>query len=133
MAISSLNLETMAVNDLTTQKAGDISLWIRKQKEYLDVPDYVSDELCRRMSCLSSVSALLPPPSLPVLQVLEVTTPQTMEPSQDTKPEGLFSFNEATHMSAECLTLSAPTKRFLSKLRGLAGQAMLNSKVSIQH
>ena len=68
--------DTDAVEDLTAHNVGDLNLWIGQRKEYRDVPNYVSNELCRRISPLPSVLELLPPTSLPVLQLLGFPTPQ---------------------------------------------------------
>jgi hypothetical protein len=125
--------ETNAFNDLTAEEAGDISLWIGKQKEYRDVPNYVSNELCQRSSVLPSVLALLPSETLPVLQLLELNTPQVAESLQCIEPDSLFGFHEATHTSSECLHLPVPSSDFLNQLRACAGQAMLDGKMSIQH
>jgi hypothetical protein len=126
--------ETNAIEDLTSDNTGDICLWIGQQKVYFDVPNYVSNELCRRTSAIPSVLALLPS-TLPVMQLLELTTPQVVESFQNIKPDDLFSFHEATHSSSEWLQLQvlAPSKDFLKQLRSCAGQAMIDGKISIQH
>ena len=128
-----LDLEVDIVEDLTTHEVGDIDLWIGQQKEYRNVPNYVSNELCQRTCALPSVLALLPSESLSVLQLLETTPPQVTESFQSINPDGLFSFHEATHMSSECFYLPAPSSNFLTHLRACAGQAMLDGKPSIQH
>lgn len=125
--------ETNMFNDLTAEDVGDISLWIGKQKEYRDVPNYVSNELCQRSSMLPSVLALLPSGTLPVLQLLELATPQVAESLQCIEPKSLFGFHEATHTSLECLQLPVPSSKFLNQLQACAGQAMLDGKMSIQH
>ena len=43
-----LDLEVDIVEDLTAHEVGDIDLWIGQQKEYRNVPNYVSNELCQR-------------------------------------------------------------------------------------
>ena len=60
--------DTDAIEDLTAREEGDLSLWIGQQKEYRNVPNYVSNELCWRTSPLPSVLELLPSNSLPILQ-----------------------------------------------------------------
>lgn len=127
------DLEVDIVEDLTAHEVGDIDLWIGQQKEYRNVPNYVSNELCQRTCALPSVLALLPSESLSVLQLLEITPPQVTESFQSINPDGLFSFCEATHMSSECFYLPAPSSDFLTHLRACAGQAMLDGKPSIQH
>jgi hypothetical protein len=90
--------------DLTTHEEGDIGLWIRQQKQYNDVPNFVSNELSRRIEALPSVTALLPPASLPVMQVLDFDIPETKDPLQDTQPNGLFSFHKVTLEYTGCET-----------------------------
>jgi hypothetical protein len=131
--LDNLDSETNAIKDLTTDEVGDISLWIRQQKEYRNVPNFVSNELCQHTSALPSVLAHLPSNSLPVLQLLELTTPQVTEAFQGINPHNLFLFDEPTHTSSECLDLLAPSSNFLTQLRACAGQAMLDGKTSIQH
>ena len=46
MGARSLISEAKIVEDLTTCEVGDINLWIGQQKEYRNVPNYISDELC---------------------------------------------------------------------------------------
>jgi hypothetical protein len=41
--------------DLTLHEEGDISLWIGKQKEYCSVPNFVANELSRRVAAPPSV------------------------------------------------------------------------------
>ena len=127
--------DTNAIEDLTAHdpEVGDLSLWIGKQKKYHNVPKYVSDELCQRTSLLPSVLELLPPASLPVLQLLEFPTPRNMDAILGKTSDKLFSFYKATHTSLECCQIPAPTNDFLRQLRASAGQAMLDGKVSIQH
>jgi hypothetical protein len=132
MAAHPLDLEANAVEDLTAVE-GDLSLWIGQKKTYHDMPTYVSNELCQCTSVLPSAMAHLPSESLPVLQLLEVTTPQVTESFQNIKPDDLFMFYEATHTSSECFQLPAPSGAFLNQLCACAGQAMLDGKTSIQH
>lgn len=124
---------TDAIEDLTASAVGDLSLWIGQQKEYRDVPVFVSNELCQRTSPLPSVLELLPPTYLPVLQLLGFPTPRVTGPIIGTTPDALFSSNGPTHTSLECCQVPAPTRGFLRQLRASAGQAMLDGKVSIRH
>jgi len=133
MSVHPLHRDTITIEDLTTHEVGDLSLWIGKQKEYHNVPNYVSNELCQRTSPLPSVSELLPSTSLPVLQLLEFPTPRITSTILGITPDTLFTFYAATHSSLECCQITAPTRDFLIQLRALAGQAMLDGKVSIQH
>ena len=120
-----------AIEDLTSHEEGNLSLWIGQQKEYCNVPEYVSNELCRRTAPLPLVLGLLPPASLPVLQLLEFPAPRIMGTIPSTMPNTLFSVYEATHTSLECCQMPVPTRNFLRQLRASAGQAMLDGKVSI--
>ncbi|KAH8977094.1 hypothetical protein EDB92DRAFT_2002633 [Lactarius akahatsu] len=121
------------VTDLTADKFGDVNLWIGKGKRYHDVPSYVSDELCRRTSALPTATSLLPPPSLPVSLLLNFAIPPVTQSIQGVNPEDIFSHNNATHTSSECLRLPFPSRDLLNMLRAHAGQAMLDGKISIQH
>jgi hypothetical protein len=118
--------------DLTTSEEGDLTLWIGQQKQYHNVPNFVSNELSRRTAALPSVTALLPPASLPVIQVLNFTIPIPMDPLKNT-PNNSFSFHKPTHASSECFLLPVPLTPFLNKLKACAGQAMLDGKTSVQH
>ena len=82
-----------------------------------------------------SVSAHLPPASLPVLKFLKFTFTMLhiTDDFQDIKPEELFSMHEATHTSLDCFQLQAPSSDFLARLRACAGQAMQDGRISIQH
>ena len=124
---------TNAVEDLTAHEVGDLSLWIGQQKEYHDVPGYVSNELCRRTSPIHAVLEHLPPADLPILQLLEFPTPRIMDTIPGITPDALFSFCDATHTSSECCQMPAPPHNLLTQLRASAGQAMLDGKVSIQY
>ena len=68
-------LEANLTMDLTLHKEGDISLWIGMQKEYHNVPNFIANELSWHVAVPPSVLAHLPPPSLPVLELLNFTTP----------------------------------------------------------
>ena len=133
MSAHPLDSDTNTIEDLTAHEVGNLSLWIGQQKEYRNVPNYVSDELCQRTSALPPVLEVLPPSSLPILQLLEFPTPRITGPILGTTPDALFSLHEATHTSLECCQLPAPTSDFLRQLRASAGQGMLDGKVSIQH
>jgi hypothetical protein len=133
MSTNPLNSDIDTIEDLTAHEVGDLSLWIGQQKEYRNVPSYVSDELCWRTSSLPLVLELLPPDSLPVLQLLGFPTPRITGLTRSTAPDAFFSFSEATHLSLECCHIPAPTSGFLRQLQASAGQAMLDGKVSIQH
>jgi len=133
MSVHSLHSDTNTIEDLTADEVGDLNLWIGQQKKYCNVPNFVSNELCRHTSPLHSVLELLPPTSLPVLQLLEFPTPRIMGTIPSTMPDALFSFHGATHTSLECCQLPAPTSDFLWQLRASVGQAMLDGKVSIRH
>jgi hypothetical protein len=78
-------LEANTFVDLTTHEEGDIGLWIRQQKQYHNVPNFVSNELSRCTEALPSVTALFPPASLPMMQVLDFAIPKTKDPLQDCK------------------------------------------------
>lgn len=133
MSTQPLPSDTNAIEDLTADEVGDLSLWIGQQKEYHNVPAYVSNELCRRTSPLPSVLELFPSASLPVLELLGFPTPRITDTALAIPPDEVFSFNEATHSSLECCQLPAPTRKLLRQLRASAGQAMLDGKVSIRH
>ena len=132
MGVRALNSD-VKVEDLTAHEVGDIDLWIGKHKEYHNVPNFVSNELCWRTSALPSVLAHLPSESLPILQLLETAPPQVTESFQSINPHDLFSLCETTHTSVECFRFPAPSSDFLTHLRACAGQAMLDGKRSIQH
>lgn len=114
MSTHPLSSDTNTIKDLTAHEVGDLSLWIGQQKEYHDVPGYVSNELCQCMSPLHSVLELLPPADLPVLQLLEFPTPPIMGTIPGIMADMLFSFHEAMHMSLECCQMPAPTCNFLT-------------------
>jgi hypothetical protein len=99
MSVQPLPSDTNVIKDLTAHKVGDLSLWIGQQKEYRNVPAYVSNELCRRTSALPSVLKLLPSASLPVLQLLEFPTPRITDAIPDISTDELFSFYEVIHSS----------------------------------
>lgn len=132
MAAHPLDLNPNVIEDLTADE-GDLSLWIGQQKKYHNVPTYVSNELCQRTSVSPSVLAHLPSESLPVLRLLDLTTPHVTESFQNVKPEDLFMFHVATHTSLECFQLPTPSNTLLNRLHACAGQAMLDGKTSIQH
>ena len=133
MSVHPLHSDINAIEDLTTDEVGDISLWIGQQKEYRNVPNYVSNELCQRTSPLPSVLELLPSTSLPVLHLLEFPTPRITATILGMTPHASFTFHEAMHLSLECCQVPAPPRDFLRKLQASAGQAMLDGKVPIQH
>ena len=133
MSTHPLHSDTNAIEDLTADEVGDVSLWIGQQKEYRNVPTYVSNELCRRTAPLPSVLEFLPSASLPVLELLEFPTPRITNTIFGMTPDASFSFHEATHSSLECCQIPAPTRDFLRQLRASAGQAMLDGKISIRH
>ncbi|KAH8986514.1 hypothetical protein EDB86DRAFT_2832639 [Lactarius hatsudake] len=124
---------TAILTDLTADKFGDVNLWIRKGKQYHNVPNYVSDELCHRTSAPPTVTSLLPPPSLPVLLLLDFAIPPITQSIHGVKPKDVFSCNSATHTSSECLQLPFPSCDILNVLRAHSGQAMLDGKISIQY
>lgn len=121
------------ITDLTADEFGDVNLWIGKGRQYHDVPNYVSNELCRRTSALPEVISLLPPPSLPVLSLLDFPIPPITQKIQVVNCEDVFSLNSPTHTSSECLRLPCPSHSTLNALRASAGQAMLDGRLSIQH
>jgi len=84
MSVHPLNSDTNMIKDLTTHEVGDLSLWIGRQREY-------HNELCRYTSPLPSVLELLPPASLPVLQLLRFPTPHISGTILGIKPD-TFSF-----------------------------------------
>ena len=122
-----------SITDLTVNEFGDVNLWIGQGKLYQDVPEYVSKELCRRMSTPTTEMSLLPSPSLAVLHLLDFPTSPITTSLQGVKPEELFSYNAATHATLECLRLPAPSNDILRSLRTCAGQAMLDGKISVKH
>ena len=121
------------VTDLTVCEYGDIDLWIRTGKQYHNVPNYVSNELCRQMTALPLVIPLLPPPSLPVLSLLKFPVPPIAKTIKVVNPGDFFSFDSAMHTSSECVQLPCPSRETLNAMRASAGQAMLDDKVSILH
>jgi hypothetical protein len=121
------------ITDLTADEFGDVNLWIGHGKQYRNVPEYVSKELCRRTSALHTDTLLLPSPLLPVLLLLDFPTPPIAQSLKGIDPERIFSHNRATHTSLECLRLPAPSRGILNVLRACAGQAMLDGKISVQH
>ncbi|KAH9015478.1 hypothetical protein EDB84DRAFT_1679909 [Lactarius hengduanensis] len=131
--MSTISKLHVPIIDLTADKLGDVNLWIGQGKRYHNVPSYVSDELCRRMSAVPAVTPLLPSPSLSVFLLLDFPTPPITKLRQCVDPEAAFSFNNATHTSSECLQLPAPSRTILNTLMACAGQAMLDGKISIRH
>jgi len=123
----------LAVTDLTIDEIGDLSLWIGHGKRYRNVPNFVSDELCQRISTFPTDTAYLPSPSLPVMELLNFSTPLISQSLRNIDPNSLFSHNKPTHKSFECLCLAAPSRETLNAIRDCAGQAMLDGKVSIRH
>ena len=121
------------ITDLTVDEFGDIALWIGQGKQYHNVPEYVSNELCRRTSALPMATSLLPSPLLPVLHLLDFPIPPITQSLSGISPENIFSYHNATHTSTECQRLSAPSKGVLQVLRACAGQAMLDGKISVKH
>jgi hypothetical protein len=121
------------IADLTVNEVRDVNLWVGQGKRYHDVPDFVSNELCRHTSTLTTEMSLLPSPSIPVLRLLNFPTPPITTVLQGIKAEELFSHNTATHTSLECLQLPAPSHGILKSLRACAGQAMLDGKISVRH
>ena len=83
------------------------------QKEYRNVPSYVSNDLGRCTSALPAVLTHLPSESLSILQLLRTALPQVTESFQCTSPHDLFSFQETTHtlsaVLSACSTTSIPT------------------------
>jgi hypothetical protein len=63
------------ITNLTVNEVRDVNLWIGQGKSYHDVPEFVSNELCRRTSALTTEMSLLPSPLLPVLRLLDFPTP----------------------------------------------------------
>ena len=133
MSAHPLHSDTNVIKDLTSDEVGDLSLWIGQQKKYHNVPNFVSNELCWHTSPLHSVLELLPPTSLPILQLLKFPTPCIMGTIPSIMPNALFLFCEATHTLLECCQIPAPTCDFLQCLWASVGQVMLDGKVSIQH
>lgn len=119
--------------DLTVNECGDVNLWIGQGKKYRDVPEYVSQELCRRTTALPTERSLLPSPLLPVIHLLDFSTPPIVPSLPGINVESIFSHNRATHTSSECLRLPVPSHDILQVLSSCAGQAMLDGKVSVQH
>jgi hypothetical protein len=119
--------------DLTLNDCGDVSLWIGRGKQYCNVPEYVSKELCHHTSALPMATLLLPSPRLSVIQLLDFPTPQVTPSLKGIKAEAIFSHTGATHTSSECLQLPTPSHRILEVVRACAGQAMLDGKTSVQH
>jgi hypothetical protein len=133
MATVNFNSGTRAIEDLTTRKEGDITLWIGKNKIYRNVPGFVLDELCSRTSALPIVIAQIVPSSLSVMQLLDFSLPGATKSLQGIDPMSVFSFHDSTHTSLECINLKVPDISFLHKLRDCAGQAMLDGKRTVQH
>jgi hypothetical protein len=121
------------ITDLTVNEVGDVNLWIGQGKSYHDVPEFVSNELCRCTSVLTTEMSLLPSPFLPVLCLLDFPTPPVTMSLHGVKAEELFSHNIPTHTSSKCLQLPAPSHGILKSLRACSGQAMLDRKISVQH
>ena len=109
-----------------------MNLWIGQGKQYLNVPAYVSKELCHRTTALPMETSLLPSALLPVIHLLDFPLPP-ITTSQCLDAEALFSHNAATHTSSECLRLPSPSPGILRALRACAGQAMLDGKISVRH
>ena len=133
MSAASEPCALVAVTDLTTDESGDVNLWIGQGKQYYNVPNYVSNELCHRTSALPLVTSHLPPSSLPVFSLLDFPLPPIIQMIKVVNADDFFSFNSATHTSSECFNLSCPPREILNTLRASAGQAMLDGKISIQH
>src|SRR6266404_6963940 len=89
--------------------------WIRQGQQYQNVPNFVSEELCRRTSILPSDMTHLPPPSLPIIQLLNFPTPPVAQSLRGINPKDFFSHNEPTHKSFESLQLAAPSHEILKK------------------
>ena len=121
------------ITDLTVNEFGDVNTWIGQGKTYHDVPEYVSRELCHRISAPPTVTSLLPSPWLPVIHLLDFPTPQVTQSLKGVDAEAVFSHNGATHPSSEYLWLPAPSRSILEALLACAGQAMLDGKTSVQH
>ena len=117
--------------DLTSNafEPGDIDLWIGHGKQYRDVPEFVSAELCRRMSALPAAEMLLlPSPMLPVMHLLDFPTPPITPSLKGIDAEAIFSHNKATHTSSKCLQLPSPSHKVLQMLRNTqANDGDLNS------
>jgi hypothetical protein len=126
-------LHVPSITDLTLNESGDVTLWIGQGKNYHDMPEYVSTELCCRTSARSTETSLLPSPLLPVIHLLDFPTPPITLSLKGIAAEDVFSHNKATHSSSECLQLPSPSHDILQALRARAGQAMLDGKSSVQH
>ena len=121
------------ITDLTVNEFGDVNAWIGQGKTYHDVPEYVSRELCHRISAPPTVLSLLPSPQLPVIHLLDFPTPPITPLLKGVDAEAIFSHDKATHPSSKCLWLPAPSRVILEVLLACAGQAMLDGKTSVQH
>jgi hypothetical protein len=89
------------------------------------------EEVTRRLSLTAGTRALLPSESLPVSELLKLCLPTLSGVMPSMSPETCFSNHPPTESVAIYLSRPVPPMTFVEGLRNVAGQAMLNGKISI--
>ena len=106
-----------------------LSEWINNQKVYRNVPSVVSNELLQRLALPEDARCALPKFDTTVLDILLFECPAPI--LQLISPKSRFSKESPNTSLQSLLHCPMPTLEFVSKLRELAGQAMLDGHVSI--
>jgi len=111
---------------------GDLSTWIGCGKRYSNVPAFVSNALLRLVSVSETSKPLLPSRTLKVSELLQMSLPAVSSASVFLSPSSCFTDVEPNVTTAFLLGRTIPSVAFVTKLRGAAGQAMLDGKKSIR-
>lgn len=122
--------------DLTsTPEPMDLNSWIGVGKVYRDVPVAISRELEARTSVTDTSRLLLPPPHLPIAGLLTIQLPPPNTSLSFISAKNSFTDTPPNTPVSYLLSVdrALPPKAFLTKLRGAAGQAMLDGSISIKY
>ncbi|KDR83159.1 hypothetical protein GALMADRAFT_206799 [Galerina marginata CBS 339.88] len=115
-----------------TAESTQLVLWIRKGKAYKDVPDFVSEELCRRLTLPEDALAVLPAQKLSISQLIESRFSMQVQMLQIGTPSSCFSEREPNTSLTSLLLRPVPSRKFIQQLQACSGQAMLDGKVSVK-
>lgn len=105
--------------------------WIGTGKIYKDVPHFITEMLLQKLSMLEEQS-IFPSSTLSIHQLLATHFSLQIQPIQLVSPSDCFSDIEPNTDLNDLLHRSIPSNVFLTRLRDMAGQAMLDGKRSIK-
>ncbi|TFY51253.1 hypothetical protein EVG20_g11086 [Dentipellis fragilis] len=120
------------IDDIEPTQPVDLSQWIRAGKVFNASPQSVRNALAERISLSADARALLPSNDTTISDFLEFRAPRLVKTLQIVSPASCFSDIQANKTVLSMLQDDVPLPAFVSALRSVAGQAILDGKVSIR-